>query len=160
MYDNFLYNILEFLELFPELCDTRGPLGLGGLRGLGGPPPRANGCGYFHKYSCTSSVSAARTGCLGVGASVENEQLIPCILGVLGQNDECVPCICDIIGVYWSKKTKKNIGNREVFQKSGNAIVCLNEPPSKPPHPPPSLFDKLVHFFWNTPLSQLPFNSF
>jgi len=62
------------------------------------PEPRTNGCGYFHEYSCTSSVSAARTGCIGVGASMENEQLIPCILGVLGQQAGCVPCVCDIIG--------------------------------------------------------------
>ena len=38
MHVNCLYNILEVWDFFPELCDTRGPLG--GLRGLGGAPPR------------------------------------------------------------------------------------------------------------------------
>ena len=36
MHVNFLYNFWEFLQFFPELSDTRGPLG--GPRGPGGPP--------------------------------------------------------------------------------------------------------------------------
>ena len=40
MHVNFLYNFWEFLQFFPELCDTQGPLG--GPRGLGGPPQGGN----------------------------------------------------------------------------------------------------------------------
>ena len=36
MHVNFLYIIFEFLEFFPELCDSWGPWG--GPRGIGGSP--------------------------------------------------------------------------------------------------------------------------
>ena len=38
MYVKFLFNFWEFLQFFPELCDTWGPLG--GLWGPRGGPPR------------------------------------------------------------------------------------------------------------------------
>ena len=41
MHVNSLYAFLDFLEFFPELCDTRDPWG-----GLGGPPKGGTPDGY------------------------------------------------------------------------------------------------------------------
>ena len=41
MHVQFLYNFWEFLQFFPELCDTRGPLE--GPQGPRGGPPKVPG---------------------------------------------------------------------------------------------------------------------
>ena len=38
MHVQFFYNVNEFLQFFPKLCDTQGRLG--GTRGPGGAPPK------------------------------------------------------------------------------------------------------------------------